>query len=52
MLRVGRSQDRAGRLDDAVISYKQAVCLAEDPGERAVLIEALRRLGVVYHRRD
>jgi putative nucleotidyltransferase with HDIG domain len=39
-------------LDDAVISYKQAVCLAEDPGERAVLIEALRRLGVVYHRRD
>jgi putative nucleotidyltransferase with HDIG domain len=52
MLRIGRSQDRTGRLDDAVASYEQAVRLAERSGERAVLVESLRRLAVVHHRRD
>src|SRR5258706_9350732 len=52
MLRDGRSQDRAGRLDDAVMAYERTVRLAEIPGERAVLGEASRRLGVVHHRRN
>ena len=52
MLRHGRVQDRAGRLDEAVASYEQAVRLAEASGERAVLVEALRRMGVVHHRRQ
>ena len=52
MLRRGRAEDRAGRLDDAVTSYEQAVRLGETSGERAVVVEALRRLGVVYHRRN
>jgi len=52
MLRNGQSQDRAGRLDDALASYEQAVRLAEGSGEQAALVEALRRLGVVHHRRN
>lgn len=51
-LRIGRSQDRAGRLDDALLAYEQAIRLAEVSGERAVLVEALRRVGVVHHRLD
>jgi len=51
-LREGRSQDRAGRLDDAVMTYERTVRLAEISGERTVLVEALRRLGVVHHRRN
>src|ERR1041385_2722631 len=52
MLRRGWAEDRAGRLDDAVRSYEQAVRLGEASGERAVVVEALRRLGVVHHRRN
>ena len=52
MLRTGRSHDRAGRLDDAAAAYEQAIRLAEQSGERAVLVEALRRQGVVHHRRN
>ena len=52
MLRRGRAEDRAGRLDDAVASYEQAVRLGEASGERAMVVEALRRLGVVHHRRN
>jgi len=52
MLRTGRKHDRAGRMDDAVSAYEQAARLAETSGERAVRVEALRRLGVVHHRRN
>src|ERR1044071_8852567 len=52
MLRRGWAEDRAGRLDDAVASYEQAVRLGEASGERALVVEALRRLGVVHHRRN
>jgi putative nucleotidyltransferase with HDIG domain len=36
---------------EAIQSYQQAIALADQAGERAVLAEALRRLGVVYHLR-
>jgi putative nucleotidyltransferase with HDIG domain len=36
----------------AVDCYSRAIELAERDGERAILAEALRRLGVVHHRRD
>jgi putative nucleotidyltransferase with HDIG domain len=52
MLRNGQSQDRSGRLDEARASYEQAVRLAEHSGEQAALVEALRRLAVVHHRRN
>lgn len=52
MLRSGHSHDRAGRLDDAAAAYEQAARLAEQSGERAVLVEALRRQSVVHHRRN
>jgi putative nucleotidyltransferase with HDIG domain len=52
LLRMGRAHDRAGRLDDAVAAYEQAVAIGEKSGERAVLAEAQRRLGVVHHRRN
>ncbi len=52
MLRNGRVHDRAGRLDDAILAYEQAVRLAGQSGERAVMVEAMRRQAVVHHRRD
>lgn len=52
MLRVGCAQDRAGQMDGAVSSYADAIRLAVDSGEHAVRVEALRRLGVVHHRRN
>jgi putative nucleotidyltransferase with HDIG domain len=35
-----------------MVTYEEAIRLAEASGERAVLVEALRRLGVVHHRRS
>ncbi len=52
LLRAGRAHDRAGRLDDAVAAYEQAVEVGEKSRELAVLTEAQRRLGVVHHRRN
>ncbi len=52
MLRAGRSHDRAGRLDQALIAYSEAIALAELDPEPAVLVEALRRKAVVHHRRN
>ncbi len=52
LLRKGRAHDRAGRLDDAVAAYEKAVAIGEKNGERAVLAEAQRRLGVIHHRRN
>ncbi|HEV8151092.1 MAG TPA: tetratricopeptide repeat protein [Gemmatimonadales bacterium] len=51
-LQLGRAHDLAGRLDEAAASYQDAVGLAESCGERPILVEALRRLGVVHHRRS
>ena len=44
--------DRAGRLDQAVAGYADAGRIAAGSGEPAVAVEALRRLGVVYHRQS
>lgn len=51
-LRAGRSHDVAGRLDAAAEAYEHAAELAATSGARTVLVEALRRLGVVRHRRS
>lgn len=51
-LQAGRSHEVAGRLEAAAEAYEQAAGLAETTGERAILVEALRRLGVVRHRRS
>ena len=53
-LRAGRAHDRAGRMEQAIAAYEQTIRLAEKSGgvDRPVLIEALRRLGVVHHRRN
>jgi putative nucleotidyltransferase with HDIG domain len=52
MLRAGRSHDRAGRLDQAITAYGEAIALAELDRDREVLAEALRRKAVVHHRRN
>ncbi len=52
VLRSARDHDRAGRLDLALADYDEAVRLSEKSGEKAILIEALRRLGVIHHRRN
>jgi tetratricopeptide (TPR) repeat protein len=54
LLSTGRVHDRTGQVEHATASYELAIRLA-DSGERAdwpVLVEALRRLGVVRHRRN
>jgi tetratricopeptide (TPR) repeat protein len=51
-LDAGRRDDLAGRLDAAAVSYRRAVELAETSAEPAVLVEALRRLGVLHHRQS
>lgn len=54
MLRTGRAHDRAGRMEDTIAAYEQAIRLAESSGrpDQIALVEALRRLGVVRHRRN
>jgi tetratricopeptide (TPR) repeat protein len=39
-------------MTDAIRSYQNAIAAAEQAGERGVLAEALRRLGVVHHLQD
>ena len=51
-LQLGRVHDVAGRLAEAALAYEQAVSDAASSGEGPVLVEALRRLGVVRHRRN
>jgi putative nucleotidyltransferase with HDIG domain len=51
MLRAGRSHDRAGRLDQALSAYAEAIQVAEQTEDRPVLTEALRRKAVVHFRR-
>ena len=52
VLRTAKAHDLAGRLDHALTDYGEAIQLAEKSGERAILIESLRRLGVIHHRRN
>jgi putative nucleotidyltransferase with HDIG domain len=51
-LREARAHERAGSMPESVKSYEAAVHAAERDGERGILAEALRRLGVVHHHRD
>ena len=51
LLSQARDHDRAGRVSDAVQSYTAVIEAAEKSGESVVLAEALRRLGVIRHRR-
>ena len=51
-LRHAQALDRAGRLDEAAAAYREAADLGLESGERPVRVEALRRLGVVHHRRN
>jgi putative nucleotidyltransferase with HDIG domain len=50
-LAAGRAHERAGRIDDAVRCYEEAVEASGPSGERPAKAEALRVLGVVLHRR-
>lgn len=52
VLESARGQDRAGHLDLALATYDGAILLAENAREHAVLIEALRLLAVLHHRRN
>jgi putative nucleotidyltransferase with HDIG domain len=49
-LAAGRAHERAGRIDDAVRCYEEAIDSAGPSGERPAGAEALRTLGVVRHR--
>ena len=52
LLREARSRERAGHLAEAIAGYESAIARAEATGDRAVLSEALRRLGVLHHQRN
>jgi putative nucleotidyltransferase with HDIG domain len=52
LLHEARAHERAGCMAEAIQSYEAAVSAAERGEERAVLAEALRRLGVVHHLQD
>ena len=49
-LLAGRVHDRAGRAQEAMAAYEAGRHLAVESGERAVQVEAGRRLGVLHHR--
>ncbi len=51
-LREAREHQLAGCMMEALRGYEAAIEAAELGGEPAILAEALRRLGVVYHQRD
>src|SRR3954468_15482718 len=52
LLQQARAQERAGAMVEALQRYSAAIEAAEATGERGVLAEALRRLGVVHHHRN
>jgi len=54
LLRSGTGHDRAGRFEEAIAAYEQAIRIAQMGGrkQRRVMIEAVRRLAVVRHRRN
>jgi putative nucleotidyltransferase with HDIG domain len=45
-------QDREGSVDEAAERYRATIAMAEAGNERTVAAEALRRLGVIHHRRN
>jgi tetratricopeptide (TPR) repeat protein len=51
-LQLGRNHELAGRLEKAATAYQQAAADAIESGERSKLAEALRRFGVLQHRRN
>ncbi len=51
-LRDARAHERAGCMAEAVRSYERAIDVAGRQGERRILAESLRRLGVVHRYRD
>jgi tetratricopeptide (TPR) repeat protein len=51
-LREGRAHELGGCVAEALQCYTAAIEAAERASERAVLAESLRRLGIVYHRRN
>lgn len=51
-LRDARGHERAGCITEAIQCYEAAIDAAERAGERGILAEALRRMGVVHHHRD
>src|SRR5262245_31657400 len=52
LLKEAVRQDRDGRTEEAAERYRATITLAETGGEIAIAAEALRRLGVIYHRRN
>ena len=52
LLQLARAHERAGAMAEALQHYTAAIAAAERTGERGVLAEALRRLGVVHHHRN
>ena len=52
LLQQARGLERAGAMADAVQAYESAIAAAASAGERRIMAEALRRLGVVHHHRD
>jgi len=51
-LRAAQDFERAGQIAEAIAAYEALVALAERAGEPAALAEALRRVAVLWHRRD
>ena len=52
LLQEAQRHDSGGRMDEAIRWYDAAINGAEATGDGAVLVIALRRLGIVHHRRD
>jgi putative nucleotidyltransferase with HDIG domain len=52
VLAEGTRRERDGSIEEAVERYRVSVELAEAAGDHAVAAEALRRLGVLHHRRN
>jgi putative nucleotidyltransferase with HDIG domain len=47
-----RAAERGGRIDAAMAGYETAIATAEWTGEGASLVEALRRISVIYHQQN
>jgi putative nucleotidyltransferase with HDIG domain len=47
-----RELERAGRVAQAISCCESAIAVAEEGGENRIVVEALRRLAVLRHRRD
>jgi putative nucleotidyltransferase with HDIG domain len=52
LLREAVRQDQDGNVGDAAERYRTVIAIAEAAGDTIVAAEALRRLGVIHHRRN